>query len=207
MNALIDLLTSDSGWIVYAILFLLIFLENTVPFVPGDAVLAFSSYLVGIGILRPYLTFLLTITAAIAGFIFIYFVAHFWGRTFVDRKKFRVLSPERMAKMDRRVHQHGYWGLAVGRFVPGSRLLMAFMAGFTRLKFLPAILYTSLSIIAWNGLIFILGRLIGENRQAIAGFIAKYNQIASIVVLILLAILIAWYVNHKAKRLERPANG
>lgn len=206
MNNLAHFIMSESGWIVYALLFFLVFLENAVPFVPGDAILVFSSYLVGIGMLRPYFTYLLTVSAAIAGFVFIYIIAHFWGRTFMDRKNYKVFSPVKMAKMDRLVHQHGYWGLAVGRFIPGTRFLMAFMAGFSHLKVIPAVLYISFSIVGWNALIFLLGRLLGENRHAIAKFISEYNQIASLVALVVLVILIAWRVRRKAKKTEKQAS-
>jgi membrane protein DedA with SNARE-associated domain len=76
------------------------------------------------------------------------------------------------------------------------------MAGFTRLKFVPAVLYTSISIIGWNLLIFSLGKLAGENRNAIAKFISEYNHIASVVVLILAAVFIAWRLNLKSKKAE-----
>jgi len=202
MSSVIHFITSESGWLLYTILFFLIVLENAVPLVPGDAVLALSAYLVGIGTLRPYFTYLLTVIAAAIGFLTTYIIAHFWGRTFVDNRKYKALSPAKMEKIDRQFHRHGYWVLAIGRFIPGTRFLIAFMAGFTRLKFVPAVLYTSISIIGWNLLIFSLGKLAGENRNAIAKFISEYNHIASVVVLILAAVFIAWRLNLKSKKAE-----
>jgi len=51
-------------------------------------------------------------------------------------------------------------------------------------------------------LIFSLGKLAGENRNAIAKFISEYNHIASVVVLILAAVFIAWRLNLKSKKAE-----
>jgi len=200
MNTIIHFLTTESGWLLYTILFCLIIMENAIPVVPGDAILAFSAYLVGIGTLRPYFTYMLSVVAAAVGFFIVYIVAHFWGRTFIDKKKFKALSPKRMAKIDRQFHRHGYWVLAIGRFIPGTRFLIAFMAGFTRLKFVPAALYTSISIVCWNFLIFILGKLAGENRAVIAKFVSEYNQIASLIALILLAVFIVWRISLKSKK-------
>lgn len=202
MNTVVNFLATESGWLLYTILFVMIILENAVPIVPGDTFLAFSAYLVGVGALRPYFTFFLTILAAVIGFFIIYIVAYFWGRTFFDKKKYRALSPQKMAKIDRQLHRHGYWVLAIGRFIPGTRFLVAFMAGFTRLKFIPATLFISAGILGWNFMIFILGKLAGENRAAIAHFISKYNHIASGVALIILAIFIVWRVNLKSRKLE-----
>ncbi|HNZ36205.1 MAG TPA: DedA family protein [Candidatus Marinimicrobia bacterium] len=201
MNALAEFLTTGSGWIVYVVLFILIFLENVIPFIPGDTVLAFSSYLAGIGILNSFISYPLTVIAAVVGFIFTYVIAYFWGRAFIDRKNFPAFPPRKMARIDRLFHKYGYMGLGIGRFLPGTRLLMAFMAGFTRLRMVPALACISFGIIGWNMLIYLLGYLVGGNRQAIAAFISQYNHIASLIVLALIVILIAWRVNQKIKKL------
>jgi len=207
MNTMVDLLTSESGWRVYIIMFGLIFLENALPFIPGDTVLAFSAYFAGMGILRPYFSFLLTVAAAVTAFIFIYIAAHFWGRTFIVNLKFSFLSPAKMAKVDRLFHRYGYWGLAVGRFVPGIRLLIAFMAGFTRLKISSAVLCTFIGIVGWNGMVFLLGRLVGENRQMVVNFLAKYNSVSGLITLAVLLILMIWLFNQKARRMRKSVNG
>jgi membrane protein DedA with SNARE-associated domain len=207
MNAVMHFLTSESGWLLYAALFCLIVLENIIPVLPGDAILVFSAYLVGIGLLRPYFTYFLTVVAAISGFFIVYYAAHFWGRTFVDKRRIKALSPHRMAKIDRHFHRHGYWVLSIGRFIPGTRLAIAFMAGFTRIKALPAVLYTTVSIIGWNFLIFTLGKLAGENRHVIAAFLAEYNHIAILVAVVILVAVIAWRVTVKSKKVENQISG
>ncbi|MFH1214003.1 MAG: DedA family protein [Candidatus Neomarinimicrobiota bacterium] len=206
MNSIVHFLTTESGWLLYSILFILVFLENSVPLVPGDFILAFSAYLVGLGSLRPYFTYMLTVLAALSGFLFIFIVAHFWGRTFLEKRKFKSLSPRKIAKIDGHFHRFGYWVLAIGRFIPGTRFIIAFMAGFTRLKITPAILYTAVSIVLWNMLIFQLGRLLGENWDVIWAALSEYSNVVNIAALILIAIFIAWRVNKKSKIAENQSS-
>ena len=111
MNALAEFLTTGSGWIVYVVLFILIFLENVIPFIPGDTVLAFSSYLAGIGILNSFISYPLTVIAAVVGFIFTYVIAYFGAERLLTAK-FSRFPPAKWQELTGFFISMAIWGWA-----------------------------------------------------------------------------------------------
>ncbi|MBU4445394.1 DedA family protein [bacterium] len=206
MDSYFQTVLENSAVIVYSILFLLIFLENILPFVPGDAVLIFSAYLSGRGVLLPSLAFGITITGSIVGFIFIFALSRHWGREYFENKKFSFLPIWRIDKIDRHFYRFGAWFLAIGRFIPGSRLLLALTAGFSNISYSRALAYTVSGILLWNGMIFNLGKIVGENWTMIKSVLSKYNTIVNSIIIVLLAGLVIWGTIKRSKKKE-PVSG
>lgn len=163
--------------IVYFTLLLFIFLENILPVVPGDAVLIFSAYFAGRGALSPTLTFVLTVLGSIAGFTLAFTLSRHWGRDFFEQRKFSFMPLRRMHKIDHYFHKFGDWSLMIGRLIPGSRLFLALIAGFSKISYPRAFTFTVVSILLWNGAIFFLGKRLGENWTAIKEGLSGYNTI------------------------------
>ncbi|HCK99170.1 MAG TPA: hypothetical protein DHW42_03580, partial [Candidatus Marinimicrobia bacterium] len=187
--------------IIYFALFLFIFLENILPVVPGDAVLIFSAYLTGRGVLVPTMTFVLTVFGSIAGFTLAFALSRHWGRDFFEQRKFPFMSLRRMHKIDHYFHKFGDGFLMIGRLIPGVRLVLALIAGFSKISYLRAFSFTVVAILLWNGTIFILGRELGENWTAIKEWLSGYNTIVDY----LLIFAVLCYVIYKIykKTVER----
>jgi len=191
MDTFLAGLLTHSAVFVYAVLFVLIFLENSVPFVPGDAVLVFSAYLSGRATLAPVPTFLITVTGSLVGFLFIFLLSRYWKRDISRKLPFRV-SPDRVKKYKRIFQRHENWSLVIGRIVPGSRLFLAATAGFMDISVIKASLLTFTGIVIWNSIIFHSGMLLGKHWEIIKNMLVQYSKIANITIIILILIVSAW---------------
>jgi len=192
--------------IIYFALLLFIFLENILPVVPGDAVLIFSAYLAGRGALSPTLTFVLTVLGSIAGFTLAFALSRHWGRDFFERRKFPFMPLRRMHKIDYYFHKFGDWSLMIGRLIPGSRLVLALFAGFSKISYPRAFSFTVVAILLWNGTIFILGKGLGENWTAIKEGLSGYNTIVDYLLIFAILCYIIYKIYKKTSERRRAVS-
>ena len=198
MDSLLQFISEFPAFYIYLFLFFMIFMENITPFVPGDTVLAFSAYLAGIGILKPLFTFSITITGSLTGFFLVYWIGYYWGRDYFEKKNFPFFPTKRIKQTDYYFNKYGDRILLINRFMPGIRLMVAIIAGFTQTNTLKTFFYTIISILAWNGIIFQLGKLLGENWKEIKHLLLRYNLIATLIITVVILIFIVYRINRKA---------
>lgn len=202
MESILFFIAKQSFFYLYLLLFIFIFIENTLPFLPGDAFLVFSAYLVGKSALNPYTAYLITVISGLLGFCGIYWIGHHWGREYFERKQFKFFPSHWMKKADHYFQRFGNWVLAISRLIPGIRFMTAMIAGFTRIPFIKALLYTFCGIAIWNGLVYISVKIVGDNWKEIKVLLSEYNTFIYIALIILLAGLIAYWMWRKAGKEE-----
>ncbi|PIS30520.1 MAG: hypothetical protein COT43_01690 [Candidatus Marinimicrobia bacterium CG08_land_8_20_14_0_20_45_22] len=202
MENVLQFIANQSFWYTYLILFILIFMENTLPILPGDAILIFSAYLAGNNALNPLAAYLITVTGSISGFIVIYLISHHWGRDFFERRQFSFFPSRRIKRTDHYFHKFGNWVLIISRLIPGTRLMIAMIAGFTKIRLVKAILLTLCGILIWNGLIYGLAIILGDNWEEIKVFLREYSTILNIALIILLILFIVYRIRKKKNSKE-----
>lgn len=191
MESYIESLLVHNAFYIYTILFVLIFLENTVPFVPGDAVLIFSAYLSGREALYPLPAFLITVTGSLTGFLFVFLLSRSWRQNIYQKLPFRI-RPEKIRKYRGLFQRHENWALVVGRVIPGSRLFLSATAGFMNISITKATILTLFGILTWNSIIFRSGMLLGENWEMIKKTLSQYSSAVNLVIILLVIIIIGW---------------
>lgn len=165
--------TAIAGWITtlglgptYAIIFLIIFIETGVvfmPFLPGDSLLFAAGYFaadpkypITLPVLLPIL-----LAAPILGDQCNYFIGHFFGRRIVESGKVRSLTPERIAKTEGMINKWGPLAVFLGRFFPFIRTFMPFFAGITGMKWHRFAPFSILGGLVWSSLFTLLGYFFG----------------------------------------------
>ncbi len=190
MDTTLQSLVNHSAYIIYTALFILIFLENIIPFVPGDTVLIFSAYLSGRGITLPIPTFILSVLGSLLGFCFIFYLSRTWGKEFYQKLRFPIVSQQKKVKYKQQFQKYGSWSLTVGRIIPGSRLILALTAGLMKMPFVKAVTMTTIGVVIWNSIIFRSGMLLGEHWEIIKTILSQYSTIVNILFVLLLTIFI-----------------
>ncbi|WP_394953598.1 DedA family protein [Scardovia wiggsiae] len=165
--------TAIAGWITtlglgptYAIIFLIIFIETGVvfmPFLPGDSLLFAAGYFaadpkypITLPVLLPIL-----LAAPILGDQCNYFIGHFFGRRIVESGKVKSLTPERIAKTEGMINKWGPLAVFLGRFFPFIRTFMPFFAGITGMKWHRFAPFSILGGLVWSSLFTLLGYFFG----------------------------------------------
>ena len=187
---LIEWIQTLSPLSIYLIFGLIAYLENVVPPIPGDVLVAFGGYLAAEQIIGFSPVLAITTVASVFGFMSMYAVgAYFGDKIEVQRKKFwlmRFLDVKYFDKGKRWMDKYGQGVILANRFLAGTRSVISITAGITKTKVYATIISSSISSLLWNAILLGMGWFVHENWQVIGHYLNVYGWIilSSIVVLI-----------------------
>ena len=153
------------GLWVYALLFLIIFVETGVvvmPFLPGDSLLFVVGALCGAGLMSLALVIPLLIAAAILGNQCNYAIGRHFGPRVFQWEHSRFFNKQAFTQAHDFYEKYGGITLIAARFMPFLRTFAPFVAGvavMTRGKFT---LFDVTGAVLWIGLVTMAGYLFGD---------------------------------------------
>jgi membrane-associated protein len=162
-------LVSQYGPWIYAILFLIIFCETGLvflPILPGDSLLLAIGALAGAEVLNIYIAIPLLIVASSLGSNTNYWIGRWIGpRAFHFPKSF-LFNPEHLHKAHAFYNKYGAGMMVFIRFVPFVRTFGPFTAGVGSMDYRKYVVYDSIGSVAWVTSITLLGYLVGDHLFA-----------------------------------------
>lgn len=156
--------TSHGDW-VYALLFLIIFVETGVvvmPFLPGDSLLFVVGALSGLGLLELKLAMGLLIAAAILGNQSNYTVGRWVGPRVFQWPDSKFFNRRAFEQAHAFYERYGGFTLIAARFMPFLRTFAPFVAGVAAMDRRKFTLYDVSGAVLWVGGITTLGYLFGN---------------------------------------------
>ncbi len=191
LNSIIDFLLPKNDIFLYVFLFLSSIIENLFPPIPGDTITVFGAFLVGTGRLNYALVFLVTTAGSVAGFMILALIGRFIGREFLIERNYKFFSAASIVSAETWFERYGPWVVLANRFLPGIRSVVSIVSGITRLKLVNVFLLSLGSAALWNLIWIQVGYVLGNNwhmvRSRISHIFGKYNLVASIIVVLLVA--------------------
>jgi membrane protein DedA with SNARE-associated domain len=176
-SAVAEIEAWDPFW-AYAFLLVSAFVENVIPPVPGDAVVVFSAYLVGRGVLDWLPVYAVTCAGGTGGFAVVYLVGRTGGRALMEGRAARLFPAAALVKAEAWLSRYGLWLIFANRFLSGIRSVIALSAGIGRMDWRRVILLALVSMGLWNGALMYAGMSVGENWGAVVQFLRQYNLVA-----------------------------
>src|SRR6267142_467881 len=159
-----ELAQSYGAW-VYAVLFLIVFLETGVvvtPFLPGDSLLFVAGTIAAGGELNVHALVLLLIAAAIAGDSLNYSIGRYLGPRvfrFDDSRFFKRAYVDRTHAFFER---HGGKAIIIARFVPIIRTYAPFVAGIGAMSYRHFLLFNVTGAMLWVASLTYAGYFFGN---------------------------------------------
>ena len=205
-----DLLNNLAEWMeaipavwAYAVIFLIAYGENVVPPIPGDMVVVFGGYLVGIGKLSFAVVLLLSTLGGALGFMTMYALGRRLGDAVFEADRLRWLPKEQIRKAQAWLARWGYGVVAANRFLSGARSVIALSVGMAHMRARAAAAFSTLSAAVWCALIIFAGYSLGENWRVVAEYLARYGRIMLIVLAVAAALVVAWHYAQRSRRSRR----
>ena len=161
---LAEFVAAYGNW-VYALLFLIIFVETGVvvmPFLPGDSLLFVVGALCGLGLMSLPLVMVLLAVAAILGDQTNYTIGRYFGPKVFGWQNSRWFNRSAFDRTHAFYEQYGGITIVLARFMPFLRTFAPFVAGvaeMTRSKFTA---YNVGGAILWVGGLTLAGYLFGN---------------------------------------------
>ncbi|NLO18289.1 MAG: DedA family protein [Ignavibacteria bacterium] len=190
---------------VFAILFfafLVTFIENIFPPSPSDTILIFIGSLAGIGKVDFIPLLIFSTIGSSAGFILLFWFGMVFGNRIVESNKFPFINQKKLKKPRQWFRKWGYLIIVVNRFLSGTRAVISFFAGISKLSIPLTVTYAVIGSLIWNALLLYLGFKMGKNWHIADQYIDLYGQILlpTIIFIVLVYFLVKYLRNRKKSK-------
>jgi membrane protein DedA with SNARE-associated domain len=150
--------------------------ESGIPLpLPGDLFIAAMGFLASTGAARSRWTSfvyaaLVVTGATVLGASFLYLLSRRFGvRLLGWAGRWLGYDAGKQVRLERWLQRNGFLAVAVGRLIPGLRIVMTVVAGALRLRHLTFSLGTLVAGLVWATSYFWLGYVLGSGYQRLAG--------------------------------------
>lgn len=188
-NWIVDWIQLQPVSLIYTYFFLIAYLENVIPPIPGDVLVAFAGYLLAENMISFIPVFSLTVLGSVVGFYHVYFLGKLWGKgVFEDNKShwlLRFMELEYLETGKKWMNKYGIAVIVVNRFLAGTRSVIALVAGMSQINRTSALIASLISSILWNAILIGLGWLIHENWQQIGSYLADYGKFVAVIIVVI----------------------
>jgi membrane-associated protein len=161
---LMDFVANYGTW-VYALLFLIIFVETglvVMPFLPGDSLLFVVGAMCGLGLMSWPLTVALLIVAAVAGNQTNYTIGHWIGPKVFQWPQSKFFDKRAFEQAHAFYEKHGGITIIIARFMPFVRTFAPFVAGVARMTRAKFSVYDVTGAVLWVGGLVTAGYFFGN---------------------------------------------
>ena len=167
------------GILSYLLLFIVIFIETGlvfVPFLPGDSLLFAAGAISAISSLNIYALIIILFIAAFLGDTTNYFIGKFFGN-----KLSAKVNQKYLLRTQEFYKKYGGMTIFLARFIPIIRTFAPFVAGFGKMNYNKFIIYNATGGLIWVLLFTLSGYFLGNIPQI------KENFSIIVVIIILLS--------------------
>jgi LPXTG-motif cell wall-anchored protein len=181
---------------VLALIFFIAYIENIFPPAPSDMLVVFGGTLIGVVI--GFIPGLIAATlGSTLGFITAYLLGRYFEQHVVAGRFSRFLPVSTIHQVERLFRRYGYGVIIANRFLAGTRAVVSFFAGMSKMSLPVTTLLCAISAALWNTLLLSLGMVFARNWRTAAEYIQIYSTVVSLVIGAALLILIFIYFRRR----------
>jgi membrane protein DedA with SNARE-associated domain len=188
----------------YTAILIIAYGENVAPPIPGDMVVVFGGYLVGLGKLNFAMVVLLSTLGGALGFMTMYAIGYRIGEAVLDPERLRWLPKDRIEKARVWVRRWGYGVVAANRFLSGLRSVISLTVGMSHMNPWKTAAYATLSAAVWTTLIAFLGYQVGENWEVVRAYLQVYGWVIGGLIVLFIAVQV--YLAYRRRKRWRAAH-
>jgi len=201
LDTYLDLLVTNYGPWIYAILFAVIFCETglvVMPFLPGDSLLFIAGAVAAGGGMDPVLLAGLLMAAAILGDSTNYIIGRTTGEKLFSNPSSKIFRRDYLQRTHDFYERHGGKTVTMARFLPILRTFAPFVAGIAHMHYPRFLGFSVAGSLLWVGGLVTLGYFFGN-----VPFIKQHLSL--MVVAIILLSLVPMILGLLRSRLGRTA--
>lgn len=183
LDAYLDLLVTNYGPWIYAILFAVIFCETglvVMPFLPGDSLLFIAGAVAAGGGMDPVLLAGLLMAAAILGDSTNYVIGRTAGERLFSNPKSKIFRQDYLQRTHDFYARHGGKTVTLARFLPILRTFAPFVAGIAHMHYPRFLAFSITGSLLWVGGLVTLGYFFGN-----VPFIKQHLSLMVVAIIIL----------------------
>jgi membrane protein DedA with SNARE-associated domain len=204
LEPLIGFLQTVPWFWILVFAFLITFLENVFPPAPCDSFILFTGTLVGLKTVGFIPLLIFTTLGSVAGFVFMFWLGYEFGIKIVDSNKIKFINKQTLEKPEELFRRYGDYIIVLNRFLSGTRAVISFFAGLSKLNIIKTTILCSISALVWNIILIYLGIILGKNWRLADYYLGLYGKILlPVIIFIVLAFVLYKYLkSRKNKKLN-----
>ncbi|MGA1367792.1 MAG: DedA family protein [Blastocatellia bacterium] len=175
-------LQSAPPWGVLLLMFLIAYIENVFPPAPSDMLLVFAGTMIGFGLVEFEVALLSATVGSTLGFVTAYLLGRYFEGHVVSGRWSRFLPAQAIHQVEGLFQRYGYGVIVANRFLAGTRAIVSFFAGMSRMDLWRTTLLSAISAAVWNSILLSLGKLFAGNWRRVADYLQLYSIVVSVVV-------------------------
>jgi len=185
---------------IYLTIFFFAFIENLFPPSPSDIIVVIGGSLVGTGTIAFITLFISATLGSLAGFLTAFIIGWQFDKKLIHSGKIKFVNIQSIDKVETAFRKWGYYLIVANRFLPGTRAVISFFAGMSRLNVNKTTMLSFASSALWNLILIYLGITFGENVDLIDGYLNTYSTIIWIITGVIILFFVVRYFIMKRKK-------
>lgn len=175
----------------YAGLFLYLSIGVFAVPIPNEIIVLTTSLASSQGILHPVSAFLTIYLGTLLALIVSYAIGRIFGARLIGILSRRPKIERALERSYKLLHTYHAPSLLFSYFIPGVRLLLPFVYGFSKLPFRLFVIFVSIGAFTWLSIAFTIGYLFGDHIDTIIAYEKRTGIVLlTIVVLFFVATII-----------------
>ena len=197
MDGVLAWLSSLPPAVLYLVLGAVAAIENFVPPIPADVIVAFGSFLAARKGDSPIPTIIAVVVGNVGGALAMFALGRRFGAEWI-RRRLHLKGGQAEQRVRDWYGRYGLPALFVSRFLPAVRAIVPPLAGAIRVPAVGAVAAIAIASTLWYTTIALLAYRVGSDWEVLAATIARYQKFAAIGagVIVLLALLV-WLVRRR----------
>ena len=185
---------------IYLTIFFFAYIENLFPPSPSDIVVVIGGSLVGTGTISFIPLFVSATIGSLAGFLTAFIIGWQFDKKLIHSGKIKFINIQSVDKVESAFRKWGYYLIVANRFLPGTRAVISFFAGMSRLNVNKTSILSLLSSALWNLILIYLGITFGKNIDLIDNYLKTYSTIIWVITGIIILFFVVRYFIIKRKK-------
>jgi membrane protein DedA with SNARE-associated domain len=174
--------------------------ENVFPPIPADVLIAVGAFIAARNDGSPIPAFLTVLLGNVAGAMAMYAVGRRFGADWTERRFHLRHKESAESSLEAWYAKYGLLALALGRFIPGVRAVVAPFAGALRASVFGTAAAITFASGIWYGLVTLIAFRAGSNWEDLSERLRSMGRWTALIALVLAAALgYTWY-RHRQRR-------
>ncbi len=200
LETLFEQISNFSPIWIYFTIFFFAYLENLFPPSPSDMIVVMGGSLVATGTLHLLPAYLFATAGSLLGFLTAFVIGWQFDKRLIHSGKLKFINVQSFEKVENSFRKYGYYLIVANRFLPGTRAVISFFGGMSRLNVNKTTSLSLISSAAWNAVLISLGVAFGENLELIDVYLKTYSNLILIITgIVILFFIIRYFIIKRTK--------
>ncbi len=197
---LIEMIRQMPPFGVLFALFLVAYVENIFPPSPSDVLTVFAGTLVGAATIGFVPALAAATLGGTLGFMTAYAAGRYFEQRVVQGKFGKYLPATTIHQVEQLFRKYGYGVIIANRFLAGTRAVVSFFAGMSRMNLPVTTALCAVSAAVWNSILLYLGIIFANNWKEAVVYIQRYAMFATIAIVI--SLIVFGWMYFRRRRLQ-----